>query len=183
MCTKLLQSFPTLCDPTDCSPPGFFVHGILQARIRSGLPLPLPGDLPNPGIEFTSFMSPTLTGGSFTTSTVSLVLYEVILCIKLLQLGWLLTVANFKFFLLSYLLDILFLLIPRWCTVFQVLYHGFILFDCIVKIIYITFVSKLIENVVHEFLVLPSNFVFILGFLISVPWLSLPLFKSSLFLF
>ena len=27
------QSCPTLCDPTDCSPPGSSVHGILQARI------------------------------------------------------------------------------------------------------------------------------------------------------
>ena len=26
------QSCPTLCDPVDCSPPGFSVHGILQAR-------------------------------------------------------------------------------------------------------------------------------------------------------
>ena len=23
----------TLCDPTDCSPPGFSVHGIFQARV------------------------------------------------------------------------------------------------------------------------------------------------------
>ena len=30
---KLLQSCPTLCDPVDCSLPGFSVHGILQARI------------------------------------------------------------------------------------------------------------------------------------------------------
>ena len=30
---KSLQSCPTLCDPTDCSPPGFSVHGISQARI------------------------------------------------------------------------------------------------------------------------------------------------------
>ena len=30
--TKSLQSCPTLCDPMDCSPPGFSVHGILQAR-------------------------------------------------------------------------------------------------------------------------------------------------------
>ena len=28
-----LQSCPTLCDPLDCSPPGFSVHGISQARI------------------------------------------------------------------------------------------------------------------------------------------------------
>ena len=29
---KLLQSCPTLCDPTDCSPPGSSVPGIFQAR-------------------------------------------------------------------------------------------------------------------------------------------------------
>ena len=29
---KSLQSCPTPCDPMDCSPPGFSVHGILQAR-------------------------------------------------------------------------------------------------------------------------------------------------------
>ena len=27
------KSYPTLCDPMDCSPPGSSVHGILQARI------------------------------------------------------------------------------------------------------------------------------------------------------
>ena len=27
------QSCLTLCDPIDCSPPGFSVHGILQAKI------------------------------------------------------------------------------------------------------------------------------------------------------
>ena len=29
---KSLQLCPTLCDPTDCSLPGFSIHGILQAR-------------------------------------------------------------------------------------------------------------------------------------------------------
>ena len=33
VCVKSLQSCPTLCDPMNCSPPGSFVHGILQARI------------------------------------------------------------------------------------------------------------------------------------------------------
>ena len=33
MHTKLLQSYPTVCKPTDYSLPGFSVHGILQARI------------------------------------------------------------------------------------------------------------------------------------------------------
>ena len=32
-CAKSLRSCPTLCGPVDCSPPGSFVHGILQARI------------------------------------------------------------------------------------------------------------------------------------------------------
>ena len=30
---KSLQSCPTLCDPIDCSLPGFSVHGILQAPV------------------------------------------------------------------------------------------------------------------------------------------------------
>ena len=30
---KLLRSYPTLCNPMDCSPPGSSFHGILQARI------------------------------------------------------------------------------------------------------------------------------------------------------
>ena len=30
--TKSLQSCPTLCDPTDGSPPGSLVPGLLQAR-------------------------------------------------------------------------------------------------------------------------------------------------------
>ena len=30
---EVAQSCPTLCDPMDCSPPGFFVHGIFQAGV------------------------------------------------------------------------------------------------------------------------------------------------------
>ena len=36
------QSCPTLCNPTDCSPPGSSVHGIFQARVLGGVPLPSP---------------------------------------------------------------------------------------------------------------------------------------------
>ena len=32
-----------------------------------GYPFPTPGDLPDPGIELTSLMSPALAGGFFTT--------------------------------------------------------------------------------------------------------------------
>ena len=35
----------------DHSPPGFSVHGILQARILEWLPFTFPGDLPDSGIE------------------------------------------------------------------------------------------------------------------------------------
>ena len=37
---KLLQSYPTLCDPLDCNPPGSSVHGILQARILEWVVMP-----------------------------------------------------------------------------------------------------------------------------------------------
>ena len=43
--------------------------GLSQARIRSGLPFPPPGDLPNPGIKHVSLTSPASAEGFFTTST------------------------------------------------------------------------------------------------------------------
>ena len=49
---KSLQLCLTLCDSVDYSPSGSSVHGILQARILSGLPWPSPGDLPNPEISY-----------------------------------------------------------------------------------------------------------------------------------
>ena len=40
VCAKLLQSYLTLCDPMDCSPPGSSVHGILQARMLALVAMP-----------------------------------------------------------------------------------------------------------------------------------------------
>ena len=37
---KSLQSRPNLCNPKECSPPGFSIHGILQARILEGAAVP-----------------------------------------------------------------------------------------------------------------------------------------------
>ena len=37
---KVAQSCPTFCDPMDYSPPGFSVHGILQARILEWVAMP-----------------------------------------------------------------------------------------------------------------------------------------------
>ena len=63
-----LQPCLTLFDPMDCSLPGSSVHGILQARILEWVAMPPPGELPNPGIEPASLMSPALSGQFFTTS-------------------------------------------------------------------------------------------------------------------
>ena len=40
MCAKLLQSWPTLCNSVDSSPPGSSVHGVLQARILEWVTMP-----------------------------------------------------------------------------------------------------------------------------------------------
>ena len=56
---SVAQSCLTLCDLTDCSPPGSSVHGILQARILGWVAFSSPGDFSNPGIEL---VSPRLAG-------------------------------------------------------------------------------------------------------------------------
>ena len=40
MSVQLLQLCQTLCNPLDCTPPGFSVHGILQARILEWVAMP-----------------------------------------------------------------------------------------------------------------------------------------------
>ena len=47
----VVQSRPTLCNPTDCSPPGSSVHGFFRQEAWRGLSFPSAGDLSNPGIE------------------------------------------------------------------------------------------------------------------------------------
>ena len=42
--------------------------GFSRQEYWSGFPFPPPGDLPDPGIELASLMSPVLAGGFFTTS-------------------------------------------------------------------------------------------------------------------
>ena len=69
ICAKSLQSCRTLCNLMDCSPPGSSACGILQAKILEWVSMPYSRDLPDPGIEPVSLMSPALAGGFFTTST------------------------------------------------------------------------------------------------------------------
>ena len=44
-------------------------QGFSRQELWSGLPFPPPENLPDPGIEPTSLVSPALAGGFFTTST------------------------------------------------------------------------------------------------------------------
>ena len=46
------QLCPILCDPMDCSLPGSSAHGILQARYWLLFPIPIPRDIPNPGLLY-----------------------------------------------------------------------------------------------------------------------------------
>ena len=52
----------------DFSPPGSFVHEILQTKILEWVSFPSPGDLLDPEIELASLMFPSLAGMFFTTS-------------------------------------------------------------------------------------------------------------------
>ena len=66
---KSFQLCPTLCNPMD-----YIAHqaplsmGFSRQEYWCGLPCPPPGDLPRPGIEPLSLVSPALAGGFFTTS-------------------------------------------------------------------------------------------------------------------
>ena len=41
---SVAQLCPTLCDPRDCSSPGYSVHGVSQQEYLSSLPFPTPGN-------------------------------------------------------------------------------------------------------------------------------------------
>ena len=69
VCTcSVSQSCLILCDPMDCSLSHSFVHQIFQARVLEWVAFSYPGNLPSPGIESTSLVSPTLSFGFFTTA-------------------------------------------------------------------------------------------------------------------
>ena len=66
---KLLQLYPTLCDPMDRSLPGSSVHEIIQTRILEWVAISFSRGSSQPRDGTTSPMSPELAGGFFTTST------------------------------------------------------------------------------------------------------------------
>ena len=51
----------------DCSPPAYSAHGALQSRILVWVVMHTPENLPHPGIEPGSPVSPALAAGFFTT--------------------------------------------------------------------------------------------------------------------
>ena len=51
---QLLNHVQLFCIPTDYSPPGSSVHGILQEKIMEQFSFPSPVDLPYPGIKPTA---------------------------------------------------------------------------------------------------------------------------------
>ena len=63
-----VQLCPTLCDLWTAAHQAPLPMGLPRQEYRSGLSCPPPGDLPNPGTEPVSLMSPALAGGFFTTS-------------------------------------------------------------------------------------------------------------------
>ena len=68
MCMLSHFSHIPLCNPMDCSPPGFSVHGILQARILEQMPFPPSGDLPDSRIKTAFPAAPALQVNSLPLS-------------------------------------------------------------------------------------------------------------------
>ena len=66
MYAHTLCHIPTLCDPMDCSPLGSFVHGNFPGK-NPRLPLPTPGDLPDPSIKLASLNEPPALATKFFT--------------------------------------------------------------------------------------------------------------------
>ena len=78
MHAKLLQLCPT---PWTIAFQATLSMGVSRQEYWSRLPCTPPGDLPNPGTELMSLISPALAGGFFTTSATWEALYYVCLCV------------------------------------------------------------------------------------------------------
>ena len=68
VCVKLLSHVHLFATPWTVARQAPLSMGFSREEYWSGLPCPPPGDLPDPGIEPKSLMSPPLAGGFLTTS-------------------------------------------------------------------------------------------------------------------
>ena len=66
-CPQMLSSVCVFATPWTVACQAPLSMGLPREKYRGGLPLPSPGDLPNPGIEPASPASPASAGGVFTT--------------------------------------------------------------------------------------------------------------------
>ena len=66
--SEVSQSCQTLCNPVDCSPPGFSIHGILQARMLEWVASSFSRGSSRPRVKAASPASPALAGRSFPLS-------------------------------------------------------------------------------------------------------------------
>ena len=78
MHAKLLQLCPT---PWTIAFRATLSMGVSRQEYWNRLPCTPPGDLPNPGIELMSLISPALAGGFFTTNSTWEALYCVCVCV------------------------------------------------------------------------------------------------------
>ena len=70
--SEVAQSCPTLCNPVDCSLPGFSVHGIFQARILEWVTISFSRDQPRKHIQkqrhYSANKGPSSQGYGFSSS-------------------------------------------------------------------------------------------------------------------
>ena len=88
---KSLHSCLTLGNPTDCSPPGSSVHGILQARVLEGVAMPFSKGSSCPKDGSRGSCGSCLAGRFFTTEPLgkrSLPVYDVKNILQFFLLLW-----------------------------------------------------------------------------------------------
>ena len=85
MCAKSFQLCLTLFDPLNCSPPGFSVHGILQARTLEWVAVPPSRGSSHPGVKLGSHVSWT---GRFFTASATFVVVQSLSCTQLFVTQW-----------------------------------------------------------------------------------------------
>ena len=69
VCALLLSHVQLFVIPWTCSLPVSSIHGIFQARILEWVAISFSRNLPYPGMELTSLVSPALAGRLFTTES------------------------------------------------------------------------------------------------------------------
>ena len=68
-CLSCISCVPLFAIPWTVAHQAPLSRGFSRQEYWSGLPCPPPGDLPYPGVEPASLMSPAWAGGFFTTNT------------------------------------------------------------------------------------------------------------------